>query len=221
MITKRISIRLVFSLIVLTLSVVASFGQARNITREKYFDAINAASDKSDIAYPRRYTSSQQLFNNGTVNSWETTEEYLSASKFRKTIRSTEDGATVLNQYIRLGNIFYCKSGSKAWKKSRTDCVPINMTSSPPPDSETFSVEEVTDSGQKSLVYRMYTTHVWPKGADSVEFFSEQIVIVSDKGLQLSWKRTEGKTKGKEITERATGTYEFGVTGLNIVAPIK
>ena len=223
---RRISIKTVYCLIVVTLTVAAAFGQARNITRGQYFDAINAAFDKSDAVYPRRYTSSQQFFSDDSEVLSERTEEYLSASKFRKTIKKTGEGVTDTNQIVRIDNLYFCKIGTGEWKKSRTNCEPVSMMMSPQPDSERFSVEELSENGKRIFLYRMFTTRSWRKGANTGEFFVEQIVKVSEEGLSLSWKRTESKrteggTKGNEITQLSTGTYEFSVTGLDIVAPIK
>jgi hypothetical protein len=182
---------------------------------------MEAADAKTKSIFPRREVTVETTFRNSKpISTQTTTYEYAANDKVRHIVETTSGNKTAVNEYIQIGNTYFCKEGS-AWKKSKSNCEHQNMTMMADGDMEEFTVENKTVNGAPSHAFRWYKTWKFPKTSDGKEYFFEQIFSIDSSGVELSYQINEGETKSPESDRTETViTYVYGISPPVIKAPV-
>ena len=196
--------------------------QAAKIGRDQYFLQFDKATEATGVMFPGKVLVMSEEFKNGQNYKRKTeTYEYVTNDRSRHIIETTTKGKTTTDNYIQVGPNYFCKQGRFPWKKSSSKCEPVRMSMGPEPKTEEFTVDNTILNGKKSRVFRMYQTWTWPKTANGVEYYFEQVFAVDSSGVLLKIVIREGETRLEKANSTQTETYEYGITIPTIEAPIK
>jgi hypothetical protein len=191
--------------------------QAQKISGDEYFSNLERATKITEAMFPRRSVRIQEEFTDGKRSVRKTsTFDYAASDRNRKFV---EIGGRSTAEYIQVGQQYFCKSESARWKKSNTKCEPTNMSMSPDPDFQEFTMEEASGN-QGEKVFRWYKTWVYPK-PNGVEYFTEQIFTVRSDGAFVRINIRDGRTRSKQPDSVQTDTYEYNISDLKIEPPVK
>jgi hypothetical protein len=209
---------LLFFLAVGFLASVPAAAQQKAISRSEYFAAFTKAADAAESTFPKRVTITiSKSRPDAVAERTRQVQEYPVDGQYRYYIEKYErEKGRTINDFRKIGGMYYCKRGKLPWKKSSSSCEPDSLSMSPPPDKEEYSsAAEVT-----GMSFRMYRSHRYPKSAEGVDFFSEQVITINARGLLEKVEIKSGKV-GSQPTTHQLETYEYDVVLPKVTAPIK
>lgn len=217
-ILARFRVRKLWIVVVCFAAASTAVSQTKQISQDEYYSQLHKAVEETAKVVPRRITAIQVEFASGSQESKESrVEEYSAGGRSKKYIEWVSGTEKEVEQYISIGTTYFCKLGKAPWKRSRSRCERMEITTSPTPKSVEFTLEEESEGGASNSIYRMYRTHIW----EGVEYFTEQKFIVSARKVLSSMNVVSGKAQGKLLSSTTSETYEYDIPAPKIVAPIK
>lgn len=198
-----------------------AYGQKKEISETEYFSAMSKSSDTSEQHFPRRVTVVRSEWKTEIKSATKTQiQEFPNSDEYRNRVKTVDPkGKVTFDEYVRIGNSFYCKSGKSRWRKAESSCEPMTLSTGPTAESQEFSVESLpTDNANR--IFRMYRTHTWPKTSKGIGYFMEQLFTVDRRGLLLRIEIKEGVVGVKHLTAHQVEVYDYDLPLTKIQAPI-
>lgn len=198
------------------------FGQAREITGQEFYAAINNAGNKR-FKLSRREKTTTTLFSKGTVKEVEeVTDEYQLPNNRRYLQISTIGGKVEKLELIKVENSFYQKKNNGKWTKEEKWNLPESFSAIPVPLKSSYSVETTALNNKTVKLYRFYAVfnEFSPEPGEEKQGYFENKVWIDDRGLVIREESVLGKPQSKEITELKRFEYEYDPK-IKIKAPVK
>lgn len=189
------------------------FGQAKSITSENYYAALNGAESKTNIQIRKR-VQIQKLYTNGEITKTSTdTTEYLPPGTSRWI--SVEERGNVVKrlEVITISNFTYRKVDNGAWVKREKDAGNYGIGGKDNSTRE-FFIEDATIGKEKFQVL------IEKKVNFNNTYFDESKTWVSEKGLILKKTVTTSFNELKNIVSSVEVTYDYQLKPPKIEAPI-
>lgn len=209
--------------IVLLLAIMC-LSQSRQITQEQFYDGLHAGFEAAEKIFPRRETNTEEELKDGKVTSAETKiSEFQSADILRVVTKSTYQGVTDTTEMIQIGNSYFCKENGGKWKKGKRGCDRMSISALPEAEKMSFSVENITESGESRFFFHQYRTHRWETSRTNITteyFYEDKFWLRSDLAI-LRREMTSGEAASKEILSKKIEVYEYDLELPKIEAPVK
>jgi hypothetical protein len=202
------------------------FGQAKEITRERYYQPFREALKKGNEITRRNLTRRENYADGKLSSTEEFINEFVKPDKRRYVHIEKFADRTSKVELIQIGETYYCRRDDGAWKQSgRTWCGDgsgnggiSNIASSK------FTVEETKLKDQTVKFYHQYTTYKNTyspdKDKEGLSYWDSKYWLNND-GLIIREESADGLLQPERIYWKQTETYEYDPKDLKIEAPIK
>jgi len=148
-------------LIIPLLLIGVSFGQAKEITSQDYYDAY-ATVIHTVLEQPRRRTQTTAYSTNGLVTKTVEEIEEVQNKDIRRFIYTEKVGLLrTQDETIEIEGAYYCRSNGGAWRRPKTDCsvMGARVVAGDSDGEEHFSTEQVTLNSIPLTVLRQFVVY--------------------------------------------------------------
>jgi hypothetical protein len=201
----------------------AGFAQAQPIPQSDYWAAIRSSNDKAQ-AIPHRKVVTEQSFEGGVrLRSLAEVYEYLPPDSFKQTQHDYYKGSRFTDEFIRVGNVYYCRKQGEEWTKSDTWCGPRSFRSIPANAKVEFSRETIGIGSDAIYLYRTYATYTLEGQNPNEERFYERKSWIDSLGRITKDETRMGTVESNHRLHLTSTLYEYDPAKLKIEieAPIK
>ncbi len=200
------------------------FSQAKQISKEDYYQPYREALSKKDDLSRRNLTKQENYRDGKLFSTTEITDEYLKPD--RRHYLEVEKFADYTNkdELIKIGKIYYCRRNDGEWKQYQSWCSGGSASGLSNIVSSEYTVEDSNVSDQKVKLYRNYTTYKNTYSPDKDKeglSYSESKYWLDKNGFILRQEIKSGLLEPQRIYRQQTDSYEYNPKNLKIEAPIK
>lgn len=218
------------TLISLTL-LIFSFGltinalsQAKEISREEYFQQYRDGLTKRRAADRRNFTKIENYTNGKLFSTTEITDEFLNPNKRHYLEINKYSDKTYKSELIQIDKTYYCRRNDGEWKRSESWCSGGSASGLSNIESSKFTVENVKINDQNLKLYREYTiyknTFSPDKDKEGLSYWDSKLWL-NKEGFIVRQEINSGLLEPERIYRKQTETYEYNPKNLKIEAPIK
>jgi len=208
-------------LIIPLLLIGVSFGQAKEITSQDYYDAY-ATVIHTVLEQPRRRTQATAYSTNGLVTKTVEEIEEVQNKDIRRFIYTEKVGLRrTQDETIEIEGAYYCRSSGGAWKRSTTDCSVMGARVVPGDSDgeEHFSTEQVMLNSIPLTLLRQYVVY---KPSDKTALNAKRVWenrVWIDRSYRIVRREYKAGTPYGTYTSLVE-TYDYDAK-LKIIPPIK
>ena len=223
-ICQRVSMKFTITIIILSVSIVASNGQSRPITAQEYEKVFQFAVAETNAAFPFVFTVTTDLIKNGKVVRTVTeVNERESPGRERITRITIGKGTTTRTHQVKVGfgNV-YCSEDGVMWKGPLPyECSgPVSFYGPRDIERVDYSVEERSLAGIKVKVYREYSI-LAPATPNGKKDFRDEVSTIDSRGFFINIVTTEGTLDPKTINLIRKQSWDSKTRIKPVVAPNK
>jgi len=187
-------------------------------------DDFNIAFMQSDQT--RRYRSWRLTYERnyvlqGKKRNVKAIYEFVSQNIWRQVETVVSDNKTTISEVIYLRGMYYCRTDSGPWKKANLNCSTGSGLGWLPPDYQEEGASSVEDAVLDKMPVKLYKFRVIYRESDGIERLYERKFWLNLAGQRLKAEAAISIVATSELTGNYTETYEYDLSGLKIVAPIK
>ena len=200
------------------------FSQAKEITKEEYYQTFQEAIIKK-FQTPHRINTRQDEYKDGELfRSTEITEEFINSEKrhYLKVEKSADQ--TDKSELIKIGEIYYCRRNEGEWKQSQYWCLDRSGSSIVNIMTFKYTVEDVEINNKTAKLYKEYITNrnkrSRNKDKEGLSYHQSSRWFDED-GFILREEIKSGLIETEIIYNQQTDSYEYNPRHLKIEAPIK
>ena len=153
---------LALTCVILCVGIFTAFGQTQTLEEGQYFRAWRTASDKSGT-FSRRTSSTSQAREDGKLRiDEEAFEEYTSSGDLHQTYkRYDKNGSAITEEIVMVGEVYYCRTGTGAWKSSDKWCISSRLSGIPADAKSEFTTEVAGKGKEQYTMLRWYSVFKW------------------------------------------------------------
>jgi hypothetical protein len=203
------------------LFITVSFGQAKEITSQDYFDAY-ATVLHTVLEKPRKRTQTTEYSTNGRVTKTVKEVEEFQNKDTRRSLYTEKVGLRqTRDEVIETGGTYYCRSNGGPWKKSKTGCSKggARFAAGDSDGEEYFSTEQVTLNSNPLTLLRQYTIY---KPSDNIGPTAKRIwenLVWIDRNYRIVRREYKSGIPDGTYTSLVE-TYDYE-TKISITPPIR
>jgi hypothetical protein len=216
--------KLVFLMIVSLATAINIFGQAKEITKEEYYQPFRDALKKGQ-EISRRNVTQRENYKEGKLSGTEDfIDEYIKPNR-RHYIHSEKFAdRTQKIELIQIGETYYCRRDDGNWKQSKNWCADGGTFGISNVVNSKFTVETTKLINQNVKLYEQFTTYKNTyspdKDKEGLSYWQSKFWL-NDKGFILREETIDGLLQPERIYWKQVETYEYNPKDLKIEAPIK
>jgi hypothetical protein len=192
------------------------FAQAQPIPGANYWAAIRSSNDNAKALAYRKIVKDQSFEGDVEKDSDEEVYEHLPNGDFKQILTNISKGTKFTREFIKVGNLYYCRDDGKEWNKSDKWCGPRNYRTIPAGAKMEFSREAI-GSGKKVIqLYRMYATYTLSGQTPHHNQFYESKNWVDNLGRITKAETRVGTAESNHRLFLTSEQYEYETAKLKI-----